>query len=79
MMGGVKNNMPAGRRKESNEVRKYIVRMCRRHHMTSKEFRQTERCENMLAWMELRGVRYEDQTPNKYAVTDHRYKTTAGK
>ena len=79
MMGGVKNNMPAGRRKESNEVRKYIRRMCRRRHMTSKEFRQTELCKNMLAWMELRGARYEDQTPNKYAVTDNKYKTIAGK
>ena len=79
MMGGVKNNMPAGRRKESNEARKYIRRMCRRHHMTRKEFRQTERCKNMLAWMELRGARYEDQTPNKYAVTDNKYKTIAGK
>ena len=47
--------------------------------MTSKEFRQTELCKNMLAWMELRGARYEDQTPNKYAVTDNKYKTTAGK
>lgn len=48
--------------------------MCRRHHMTSKEFRQTERCENMLAWMELRGARYEDQKPRRYKTTDNRYK-----
>lgn len=68
--------MPANRRKESHEVRKYIVRMCRRLNMTSKEFRQTERCENMLVWMELRGVRYADQTPNNYALTDRRYKET---
>lgn len=47
--------------------------------MTSKEFRQTERCKNVLAWMELRGARYEDQTPRNYAVTDYRYKTTEDK
>lgn len=68
--------MPKGIRRESHEVRKYIVRMCRRLNMSSKDFRQTERCENMLAWMELRGVRYADQIPRNYAVTDHRYKTT---
>lgn len=68
--------MPANRRKENHEVRKYIVRMCRRLNMTSKEFRQTERCKNMLVWMKLRGVRYEDQIPNNYALTDHRYKET---
>lgn len=71
--------MPKGVRKESHEVRKYIGRMCRRHHMTSKEFRQTERCKNVLAWMELRGARYEDQKPRNYAVTDYRYKATAEK
>lgn len=74
MMGGVKNNMPAGRRKESYEVRKYIVRMCRRLHMSSKDFRKTERCENVLAWMELRGARYEDQKPRRYKAADNRYK-----
>lgn len=74
MMGGVKNNMPKGTRRESHEVRKYIVRMCRRLHMSSKDFRKTERCENVLAWMELRGARYEDQKPRRYKTTDNRYK-----
>lgn len=74
MMGGVKNNMPKGMRKESHEVRKYIVRMCRRLHMSSKDFRQTERCKNVLTWMELRGARYEDQKPRRYKMTDNRYK-----
>ena len=74
MMGGVKNNMPKGKRKESYEVRKYIVRMCRRLNMSSNDFRQTERCENVLAWMELRGERYEDQKPIRYKATDYRFK-----
>lgn len=66
--------MPKGTRKESHEVRKYIVRMCRRLNMSSKDFRQTERCKNVLAWMELRGARYEDQKPRRYKITDNRYK-----
>lgn len=49
------------RRRETNEVRKYIRRGKAKTKLSAKEFRRTERCKNVLYWLELRGLKYEDQ------------------